>query len=57
VQELVAEGKYKECEQGWARADLDDEEVDAAEKATAYYRCVATTAHEAFALPVFCCCV
>ena len=39
MQELVDEGKYVEGEQGWARSDLDAEEVDAAEKATAYYRC------------------
>ena len=36
----MEEGRYVECEQGWARADLDAEEIDAAEKATAYYRCV-----------------
>lgn len=38
MQELVEEGKYVECEQGWARADADEQEMDMADKATAYYR-------------------
>jgi hypothetical protein len=39
VQELVEEGKYVETEEGWARADADEEEIDIACKAVAYYRC------------------
>lgn len=38
MQELVEEGKYKVTEEGWVRADADDDEAAAADEVTRYYR-------------------
>lgn len=38
VQELVEEGKYVQTDEGWARADVDDDEIAAANEVARYYR-------------------